>query len=263
MYKIVFYLIFFSASLCAYIDDDMDGVPNSDDKCANTPLTDLVDLSGCTIEKLVAPKHHFDIVLGQSYSKESNSSLNLSSIRLDYYYQAWSFQLATSYYKSKFLTQTDTGQTDTYLNLFYLVKPFKNFYLNIGGGIVLPTYDSADNKIDYTASLYGHYKWDKLSLILGAGYGKIGDSNSENIISYNNTLSYNTGLGYSWNSKLYTSIGYAKVNSIFEGYDDLETLSFYTYYGIDEHWFSNLNYQYELRSNNGQKTIGVNLGYYW
>ena len=263
MYKIIFYLIFFNASLFAYVDNDMDGVPNSDDKCANTPLTDLVDLSGCTIEKLAKPKHHFDIVLGQSYTQESNSSLNLFSIRMDYYYQKWSLQLATAYHRSTFLTQTYTGQSDTYLNLFYLLKPIQNFYLNIGGGVVLPTYNSVDNKVDYTASLYGRYKWDKLSLILGVGYGKIGDSNSENSVSYNNTLSYNTGIGYSWNSKLYTSIGYAKVNSIFEGSDDLETLSLYTYYGINEHWFSNFNYRYGFVTNDLRQTIGVNLGYYW
>ena len=262
MYKIVFYLALFSASLFAYVDSDMDGVPDKSDKCANTPLTELVDLSGCTIEKLVS-EHHFDIVLGQSYSNDTNSTLNLSSLRIDYYYKQWSLQLATSYYESKFLTERSSGQNDTYLNLFYLFNPIENFYLNLGGGIVFPTYDNVDNEIDYTASLYGRYKLGKLSFTLGLGYGKTGDSNSENIISYNDTLSYNTGIGYSWNSKLYTSIGYAKVNSIFEDSDDLETLSFYTYYGINEHWFSNLNYRYGLADNDPQKTIGVNLGYYW
>ena len=262
MYKILFYLIFYASSLVAYVDSDMDGVPNKSDKCANTPLTELVDLSGCTIEKLIS-EHHFDMVLGQSYSSDNSSTLNLSSLRIDYYYEQWSLQLATSYYESTFLTQTSSGQNDTYLNLFYLFKPFENFYLNVGGGLVFPTYDTLDNKLDYTASLYGRYKWDKWSFILGMGYGKIGDNNRENVVSYNNTISSNTGLGYTWSSKLYSSISYAKVNSVVEGSDDLETLSLYTYYGINKHWFSNLNYRYGFISNDSRQTIGVNLGYYW
>jgi hypothetical protein len=98
---------------------------------------------------------------------------------------------------------------------------------------------------------------------MGIGYGKIGDNNSENIVSYNNTFSYNTGLGYNWNEKLYSSIAYAKMDSIVEGFDDLEILSLYTYYNINAHWFSNISYRYGLVSNGSQQTIGVNLGYYW
>ena len=262
MNRAFFCLMVLASSLFAYVDSDMDGVPDKSDKCANTPLTELVDLSGCTVKTLLSP-HHFDIVLGRSYSSDTNSSLNLSSLRVDYYYKQWSLQLDTSYYENTFLSETTSGQNDTYLNLFYLANPMKNFYLNIGGGIVLPTYNSVDNKIDYTASLYGRYKWDNLSFTLGVGYGKTGDSNSENSISYSNTLSYNTGLGYNWNSKLYTSIGYAKVNSIFEGSKDLETLSLYTYYSMNEHWFTNVHYRHGLVDNDSQQTIGVNLGYYW
>ena len=262
MYKVFFSLVIFTFSLFAYVDSDMDGVPDKRDKCANTPLTELVDLSGCTIEKLVS-EHHFDIVLGQSYAKETNASLNLSSIRMDFYYKKWSFQVATSYYKSTVETQTNTGQSDTYLNIFYLFQPFENFYLNVGGGLVFPTYDTVDNKLDYTASLYGRYKWNKLSLILGMGYGKTGDSNENDIVSYNDTISYNTGLGYTWNANFYSSIGYSKVNSIFEGTEDLESLSFYTYYSIDEHWFSNVNYRYGFLNVGRRESIGVNFGYYW
>ena len=262
MSRVLFFLVLLASSLVAYVDSDMDGVPDQSDKCANTPLTELVDLSGCTIKKLVS-EHHFDVVLGESYATDTNTTLNLSSLRVDYYYKNWSFQLASSYYSNKDLNVTSSGLNDTYLNFSYLLNPMNNFYLNIGGGVVFPTYDSADNEVDYTASLYGRYKWDDLSLTLGLGYGKTGDTNSENSISYNDTLSYNVGLGYSWNSKFYSSIGYAKVNSIFEGVDDLESLSLYGYYGIDEHWFTNLNYRYGMVKDDPKQTVGVNLGYYW
>ena len=263
MYKIVFYFFVLNTFLFAYVDNDMDGVPDSSDKCPYTPLTDLVDLSGCGIKKLVQEKRHFDIVLGQSYTKKDNTNLNLSTILMDYYYQSWSFQLFSSFYRSTSEIQSSSGINDTYLNIFYLFKPFQKFSLRIGGGLVLPTYNTTDNNIDYSSSLYGRYKWDNFSFIMGIGYGKIGDNNSENIVSYNNTLSYNTGLGYNWNEKLYSSIAYAKVNSIVEGFDDLEILSLYTYYNINAYWFSNISYRYGLVSNGSQQTIGVNLGYYW
>ena len=246
----------------AYIDSDMDGVPDKNDNCANTPLTELVDLSGCGIKSLVSP-HHFDILLGESYSTDNISTLNLSSLTVDYYYKAWSLQLSSSFYQSSSKTQSTSGINDTYLNFFYLLKPFKNFYLSMGGGIVFPTYNRADNKIDYTSSLYGRYKLEDFSFIMGIGYGKIGDNNSDNIVSYNNTLSYTIGTGYNWNSNFYSSLSYSNMNSIFENAEDLESLSLYTYYSFNKHWFSNVNYRYGFLTNDSRQTIGVNLGYYW
>jgi len=262
VYKIIFFFCSINISLFAYIDSDMDGVPDENDKCANTALIELVDLSGCSIKKLVS-EHHFDMLLGQSYSKENNSDLSLSSIRMDYYYKKWSFQLATSYYNSTVQTQSKSGQSDSYLNVFYLFKPLKNLYLNLGAGLVFPTYDNPDNKLDYTFSLYGQYKWDKLSFIFGIGYGKTGDSNSDKLVSYNNSISYNVGIGYLWNAKLYSSIEYTKANSIFEGLKDLENISLYSYYSIDEHYFASINYSYGLLSRGKKQSIGVSFGYYW
>ncbi len=246
----------------AYIDSDMDGVEDKNDKCANTPLTELVDLSGCTIKNLISP-HHFDILLGESYSKDNISTLNLSSLTVDYYYKAWSFQLSSSFYKTSSDIQSSSGMNDTYLNFSYLFTPFENFYLSMGGGVVFPTYTTADNKIDYTSSLYGKYKLDKFSFIIGLGYGKIGDNNKDNIISYNNTLSYTIGSGYNWSSNLYSSLSYSNINSIFKDSKDLESVSLYTYYNINNHWFSNINYQYGFLSNDSRQTIGANLGYFW
>ena len=262
MGRVLLLLMVLASFVFAYVDSDMDGVPDKSDRCANTPLSELVDLSGCTVKSL-AVEHHFDVVLGQSYATDSNSTLNLSSFRLDYYYKEWSFQLATSYYDATNSDEKSSGQNDTYLNFSYLLNPLKNLYVNIGGGAVFPTYESEDNEVDYTASLYGRYRWDSLSLILGLGYGKTGDDNSENIISYSDTLSYKIALGYSWSENVYASMGYARVNSIFEGSDDLESLSLYGHYGIDEHWFSNLSYRYGLAKSDLKETIGVNLGYYW
>ena len=240
----------------------MDGVPDESDRCANTPLMELVDLSGCTIKKLKSD-HHFDIVLGQSYADDEDSTLYSSSLKLNYYYKKLSIQLASSYYESSIDSNNSNGQNDTYLNLSYLFNPIDNLYLTLGGGLVFPTYDNEDNRLDYTASLYGRYKLNRWSFMLGMAYNDVGDTDPTNNLDYKNSLSYNIGLGYSWNSDLYSSISYYRGESIFTNVEDLETLSVNAYYTIDEHWFSNLNYGYGFLDTGKRESIGVNLGYYW
>ncbi|SFV53978.1 hypothetical protein MNB_SV-12-1901 [hydrothermal vent metagenome] len=262
MFKIILFFFSINISLLAYIDSDIDGVPDESDKCANTPLTELVDLSGCTIKKLKSD-YHFDIVLGQSYADDGDSTLYSSSLKVNYYYKKFSMQLASSYYNSSIASTNNRGQNDTYLNLYYLFNPVDDFYLTLGGGLIFPTYDNEDNKLDYTTSLYGRYKLDRWSFILGVAYNDIGDIDSTNSLDYENIFSYNTGLGYSWNSTFYSSINYYRSESIFTNVEDLETLSVDTYYAIDEHWFSSLNYGYCFLETGKRESIGVNLGYYW
>lgn len=262
MYKILIYFLVFSSSLLAYIDSDMDGVIDKNDKCKNTLLTDLVDLSGCSVKSLVSFQH-FDILLGKSYSTDKSSNLTLSSITLDYYYKVWSLQLSSSFYEISANRQISMGMNDTYVNISYLFQAFENFYLKFTGGIVFPTYNSNDNNIDYSTSLYGRYTRDKFSFIVEFGYGKIGDRNKDNIVSYNNTFSYSTSIGYTWNKKLYTSISYNQSNSVFKGSDNLKILSLYGYYSINQHWFSTINYRHGFLSVGSRKSVGVNIGYYW
>lgn len=264
MYRTLLFCFVLTSLSFAYVDSDMDGVPDNSDKCANTPLTELVDLSGCTIKKLVPKeKHldiqHFDLVAGQSYADDGTSTFNLSSLKLDYYHNDWSMQLATSYFDSAL----NSGQNDTYLTLYYLFNPLDNFFLTLGGGVVFPTYDVEDNNLDYTASLYGRYKLDAWSFMMGMGYNKIGDIDVTSTFNYQNKFSYNVGVGYAWESGLYSSLGYYRTNSSFETVEDLETLSLYVYYPFNEHWFSSLNYGYGVVSSGKRENIGVSLGYYW
>ncbi len=259
MHRILLFCLVFTSLTVAYVDSDMDGVADKNDKCANTPLTELVDLSGCTIKKLVADEKHLDLVFGQSYLDYGTSTLNLSSFKIDYYYNDWSMQLASSYFDSA----SNSGQNDTYLTLYYLFNPLDNFFLTLSGGVVFPTYDSVDNNMDYTASLYGRYKFDAWSLIMGMGYNKIGDIDATNSFNYQNRFSYNVGVGYAWKNGFYSSLGYYRSNSSFDTVEDLETISLYAYYPFDEHWFSSLNYGYGIVSSGKRENIGVSLGYYW
>ncbi|NOZ89733.1 MAG: hypothetical protein GXO60_00445, partial [Epsilonproteobacteria bacterium] len=53
--NIVWIFLLVPLLLFAYIDSDLDGVSDEHDLCPNTPITDIVDINGCTIEKLVIP----------------------------------------------------------------------------------------------------------------------------------------------------------------------------------------------------------------
>ncbi len=55
MKQILLFVMMFTVSVCAkqhFQDKDMDGIPDSRDKCSYTPFSDLVDSKGCTVKTL-------------------------------------------------------------------------------------------------------------------------------------------------------------------------------------------------------------------
>lgn len=261
MYKPIMFFLIFSISLIAYSDMDMDGVEDKNDQCPNTSLTELVDLTGCTIKNLKSP-HHFDISIGQQQTKNSDIIINTTSVQADYYYKNLSLQLSTSCFDREVYDKKESGQNDTYINGYYQVKASDKMLFRVGGGVSLPTYDASNNKADYTIATYGTYRYNKLSLLGGIGYTLINDSDT-NTTSYSNTLFYNIGLGYYLTNSLYSSISYNNSSSIYKNVEDIETLSLYNYYKIDEHWFVNLSYSYGLNDIAMKQSIGAKIGYYW
>jgi hypothetical protein len=261
MYKIIKLFLLLSITLVAYTDMDMDGVDDKNDQCPNTSLTELVDLTGCTIKELKSP-HHFDITVGYNYSKETNTTISTSSIQADYFYKNLSIQLSSSFYNSDIYNITDSGQNDTYLNGYYQLRPSNRFLLRVGGGVAFPTYNNSNNKIDYSLALYGTYSYKKLSILGSMGYTLIGDRD-DNLTSYYNTQFYNIGLGYYLTNSIYSSISYNSISSIYNSSENINSISFYNYYNIDNHWFLNLNYTYGLSDLAIKNSIGVKVGYYW
>jgi len=263
MYRLITLLLILSISLIAYSDMDMDGVEDKDDQCPNTSLTELVDLSGCTIKNLKSP-HHFDISLGKNYTTNSDIKIDTSSLQADYYYKNISVQLSSSYFekdKNRY-SPKKSGWNDTYLNGYYQLRPTKKTFIRVGGGISIPTYDSSNNKTDYTVATYGTYNYKKFSILGGVGYTFIGDSDT-NLTSYNNSFFYNLGLGYYLTDSLYTSLSYNNSSSIYNSIGNIETLSLYGYYRIDKHWFINISYKDGLSDIAMKKSMGLKLGYYW
>jgi len=234
----------------------MDGVADSDDMCPNTLITDLVDLSGCSKKSLVSPQH-FSLIVGQRYEKDANSTYAYSSIELDYYYKNFSMQLTTNYYKMKSSDTNTSGINDVYLNMYYVFSPFEHFKLSLGTGIALPSYDSSDNKTDYSFSIYGRYDVNKWSFSTSTGYQFTGDSGAKNVFDYRLTT------GYNWNDAFYSSISYSMSESMYPENTNFTSLLLYGYYKINKNWFSTARYNYGLNDNNFDHSIGVYIGYSW
>jgi len=261
MYKRFLIVIFFLPMLLvAYSDSDLDGVADKIDQCVNTPLTELVDLTGCTVKSLVSPQH-FDIVLGQSYAKEDNMTLDISEFQVGYYNKDFSLLLSGAYYDLKGDAYDENGFNDLYLDTYYQIKPVKNLCVQLGVGIVFPTYDSSSNKTDYRASVQVSYNHEEFSVFTGFGMTIVGDHSDS--IEFNNSYFYKAGFGYYLNEHFYSSLSYNHASSMYDTLGEIESLSYYGYYRIDNNWFTTIKYAYGLSDNALDNIVGLKLGYYW
>jgi len=277
-----FLITLLSTGLMAYTDSDMDGVDDSVDKCPNTPLTDLVDINGCTKTRLTPKQnyHHFDVIVGANYTGSNyvstpSTDTYSSSLQVDYYYKDFSLQAATSYYTTDSSDgYSDSGMNDSFVGVAYNLHPSKEMTLRVGGGVLLPTYDTSlnNNNADYLLSLNLSYALDnKLNLFAGYIYTKINDDDVSVTLSdgtvydyiYDDTNAYSLGAGYYLQSNLYVSAAYNLTESIYANVDDAKTVSLYAYYGIDAHWFMNFSYAYGLNDIASDHAGSIKLGYYF
>ena len=93
--------------LLAYEDSDLDGVIDADDRCPNTPFSELVDINGCSTSSLLEV-YSFDLIVGVSYAASDYQTLNATdtlstTLQLDYYYEDFSLLVSGAY----FLTEGD------------------------------------------------------------------------------------------------------------------------------------------------------------
>jgi predicted porin len=268
---VAFILIFMATALFAYTDSDMDGVDDAIDKCPNTPLSDLVNVQGCTVKKLER-NFNFDIVYGINYADSNQQHVNnldipAASLRLDYYYKNFSIQASTSYYLA--IDQdnnTTTGLYDTYLGVAYQFQPRSDVLLNVGLAAILPTYssESMKNKTDYKA--YGTLTYMKKGATVFGGYSYtiINDEVVGNTgFNYEDSAAYHVGAGYSFTNRLYMSAAYNNSDSIYTKVENLETASVYGYYSINERRFFIFSYAYGLSKTANPNSFTALMGYYF
>ncbi len=285
MQKVLSVFIFCTLSLFAYSDIDLDGVDDAIDRCPNTSMLELVDMHGCTIQNLEG-EHHFDVIMGVSYSQmdpttQEKTDTLATSIQADYYYKSLSLQITTAYFNSE-SSVSSSGLTDTFVGAYYQLNPVNALSLRIGGGLLLPTYDAGydNNNIDYTASASISYLLEEVNLFGSYSYTMINDTDANYLdvngnpvsISYQNTSSFNAGLGFYPTNRLYLSGAYNQSQSIYNkivtdtgssSVEPLETASAYLFYTIDKHWFTTAGYAYGLSDSASDHYLGLRLGYYF
>jgi hypothetical protein len=255
-------------------------VADAVDKCPNTPLTDLVDINGCT-KKVLTPKsnkHHFDVIVGANYSGSNFSSLNQtdtysSSLQVDYYYENFSLQGSTSYYNTDGDGYSESGMNDSFVGAAYNLKPTKDLLVRVGIGAILPTYDTGlnNNNTDYTGSLNISYTYNKINIFGGYIYTQINDDdvsvqdtagNTYDYL-YQNTNALSIGAGYYFTNTLYISASYNTADSIYKTVEDVQTASLYGYKSIDKNWFVTFFYAYGLSDSASDNAASIKLGYYF
>jgi hypothetical protein len=263
--KLLLVLFFIPSLLFSYSDSDLDGVSDKNDLCPNSTMLDIVDRTGCTIEKLVLPPKkstHFDIIIGTNYSKMGkNDKWNLNeSLQFDYYYQNLIFQLQSSNYE-------EAGLGDTTLGAYYKLHPSSKLSVTLGTQVILPTYqnDLDNNNVDYKLSTSLNYQLDKISLFMGGSYSLINDDDingSNYTIEYQNSHGFYVGIGSYLFPELYSSLIVSEGLSTCKGGEDIKNISFYNHYRIDKSWFSRFGYTEGL-NNSSANQFFLNLGYYF
>lgn len=261
--------------LFAYSDSDLDGIEDRFDSCPNTPFSDLVDASGCPVN--TASAHHFDVIYGlmltqtSNYGNDKTQTLN-QTFQIDYYYKEFSVQAASSTYDAQSLSYSSRGLNDSFLGLYYTLRPVEKLALRLGGGVIIPTYKSEleNNRLDYTASLSLSYDLGVFSLFGGYSYTLINDEDilfndgsSTTLISYQNTHGYYGGVEVKIGNGSSMSMSYSNSQSIYFGDVALETLSLSFYYPLGEHWFWSAGYGYGLSESASDDSFSVRVGVFY
>ena len=267
---LVLSLFFTSSVLLAYVDSDMDGVLDKNDKCPNTPLSELVDKNGCSTKKLYR-EYHFDVVYGFNYADTAplvSKHLNIPSfsLRADLYYKNYYLQSYTSYYvNSDANNDVEHGFYDTYVGGGYQKTFFGSLFVSGGAGALLPTYNDKviTNNTDYQLQASVSYMKSSMVLFCSYAYTFINDIDPTNISIFQNTNSYSLGAGRYFTKKIYVSTSYGFTNSVYTDVTDITTASLYTSYTINKHKYFIFRYAYGLSKSANDNSVSLLMGYHF
>jgi hypothetical protein len=264
MHKKILLLLALQLTLFAYSDYDLDGVSDEADRCPNTPFSELVDANGCTTS-LTKSAHNFTLIYGINFSQVDYSDTDTlaQNFQLDYYYKNFSLELSTSYYDSQSTSFNDSGTNDSFVGAYYRYVVLKNITINTGLGLILPTYDTElnNNNTDYTGMISASYALDEMNLFVGYNYTNVNDDDLGTDIIYQDTNSYSMGVGFYPTQKLYLSTSYFSSDSIYKGEETIETVSFYSYYLLNEKYFTTLSYAHGLSDSASDNYMSLRVGY--
>ncbi len=254
--------------LHAASDIDFDGIDDQNDKCPNTPFSDLVNSRGCTTKSLYS-KTSYDVIMGYNYASANPSIIGTSSssaatLQADVYRGNFSAQLLTSYLKTSGDTTNSSGMGDTMLGAYYTFKPSDKLMIKTGVGVILPTYSTGYNNeaTDYTGNIAAQYNiTEKANIFGGYAHTIINDEDIPTVATYQNTNAFYGGVGYMGPKNSSFSLSYADSDSIYSDVDNIRTVGIGAYVPINQQWFTMANYKYGISDAASQNEFGVSLGY--
>jgi hypothetical protein len=265
--KNLFYiLLLLSFNLYGADDADFDGVDDSEDKCQNTPFSDLVDARGCSVYTLYRPMY-YDFIIGYNYSTSNPNTLEdttttATTIQADISRADISLQLQSSYYKVD--GSSDRGWNDTQLSLFYTMKPTPSLRIKAGAGVILPTYSSGYNneEMDFSASLSLEYSLkENVDVFGGYSFTMINDKDVKGVTDYQNTSGFYAGLLLRSNQNISLHGFYSHTQSIYKEVSPIETLACGVIITLDTHWFTLIDYRHGVSESASEHEVSVRLGY--
>jgi hypothetical protein len=231
------------------IDEDFDGVPDSQDQCPHTPFLNQVDARGCTTTILTLPDDtiYDSMTITLGYGNSINEDLvgrerqDSAAIQISYYHNNWSYSLRSGYYSH----HQSSGMLDTTIKIRKRFKLTKKLKLGVGAGLRLPTYQFTGNRTDLLLySSLNYYPTRSLSLFGGLSHTFVRDRKIT--IPLRNTTSFYMGGGYFFSSHFYGGLSFGLAQSKFTNEHVIRSLSGTLYYKLNKKWFSTLSYYQEI-----------------
>ncbi|WP_457596260.1 hypothetical protein [Hydrogenimonas sp.] len=247
-----------ASTLLAYVDSDLDGVEDSLDRCPNTPLYDLVDQKGCSVESLLSP-HHFALLLGLNMAGGTTTQ----TLELDYAYERFSLQ---AYGAFDYDTQSDeSGFNDTYLWVYYDLYPASGWVVRPGAGVVVPAYDppDTDNRADWGLSLYLGRDVGAATFYTEVRYLFVEDRSLDDAWRFRDTLGATLGAQW-WVAPTWRlGAAYDRTRSRYEGNDNLQSATIWVDWIGDEGWMALASYTRGLAGTAYDNYVALQVGYYF
>lgn len=252
-----------------YSDADWDGVEDIFDQCPQTPLSDLVDLNGCTTLK-IQKSFHYSIIGGVGHSQINDASLEKAdtinlSLEANLYVDRWQLQGSVSHYNSSTETSDDSGMDDTTLSLFYRWPLSEWLSVTAGVGVIFPTYKTGygNESTDFSAMISAEYQFSPTLYGFGGyTYTWVNDENTP-IATYQNSTLWTAGLSYEMNAGNEWNIHYNSYDTIYLNSEVAQTIGIGFFSQLTPHWFVDGNYDFGLSDSASEHSWNLQIGYYF
>jgi len=241
-----------------FLDTDLDGVADSQDLCPNTPFDVLVDTDGCNMDRML--KGELTLQIGTNTNIDSRiDTETLLNLYIGYRYKEWVFSLSSSNYNSTNLSTIADAEDDLFLSAGYRFHTDKTSYsIALGTKFAFMKDDRNHRDNDYFISLSSDYALTQKQNIFS--YYSYTISSDSNTIDYQNFHLLSLGTGYAFTPQWYGALFLNYTTAYYRGGDAFETLSLFSAYSFNDHYYLSLNYAYGLSDAAYTHTVSLNLG---